>query len=318
VLIRLISADDVNCLLPMEVAIGLMKEAFTALTQGDAVMPERTRIGMPDGDILVMPAHLPEKALSLKAVLTYPGNHARGMPTTQGLVLVFDDATGTPRAVLDAGSLTALRTGAAGGLAADLLARRDARTVALIGCGVQGAKQLEAVRCVRDIDRILCVDSDEKTAAALVEAIRRSTESCTCELCPLADEAVAEADIVITATPSPTPTFDSTQLKAGVHVTALGSYQPHTQEVDAALVQRAFVVAEHRESAAREAGDLILADAEVDAELGQIVLGEAPGRTDDEQLTLFKSVGVAVQDTAAAAWVLEQAEERGVGQLVEL
>lgn len=316
--IRVLSADDVSSLLPMEVAIGLMKEAFAALTQGAAVMPDRTRIGMPDGDILVMPAYLPQKALSLKAVLTYPGNRAHNLPTTQGLVLVFDDATGTPKAVLDAGSLTALRTGAAGGLAVDLLARRDARTVALIGCGVQGGRQIEAVCCVRDVDRILLVDSDRASAEATADMIRRGPGSLTCEVCASADDAVGQADIVITATPSQTPTFDSRHLKAGAHVTAIGSYQPHTQEVDAALVKRAYVVAEHRDSAAREAGDLILAEAEPDAELGQIVLGQAPGRRDDEQITLFKSVGVAVQDTAAAAFVLEQAEERGVGELVDL
>lgn len=302
----------------MDVAIDLMREAFASLSQGEAVMPDRIQVDAPGGNILFMPAYLPGKALSMKAVSTYATNHARGIPTIQGLVVAFDEATGSPTGVLDARSITALRTGAAGGLAVDLLARRNARSLALIGCGVQGGKQIEAIGCVREIDHIRLFDQDRQMAESLAEQIARSGPPRECLICGSANKAVEEADIVITATPSPTPTFDSRRLQPGTHVTAIGSFQPHTQEIDAALVRRSYVVVEHAASAWREAGDLINADKRPDAELGQIVAGDAAGRQDDQQMTVFKSVGVAIQDTAAATWVLQRAEQQGIGTLVDL
>lgn len=302
----------------MDVAIDLMREAFVALSRGEAVMPDRIQVDAPKGNILFMPAYLPGKALSLKAVSTYGVNHERGIPTIQGLVVTFDEETGSPTAVLDARSVTAMRTGAAGGLAVDLLARREARSLALIGCGVQGAKQIEAIRCVRELESVRLYDRDRAMAEALAEAVRQTDGAPPCMLYASGDECATGADIVITATPSPTPTFDSRVLKPGTHVTAIGSFQPHTQEIDAALVQRAYVVVEHAESAWREAGDLIQAGKKPDAELGQVVAGTAPGRREDEQMTVFKSVGVAIQDTATATWVLQRAEQQGVGTLVDL
>jgi ornithine cyclodeaminase/alanine dehydrogenase-like protein (mu-crystallin family) len=315
---RLLSADQVSRLLPMDVAIDLMREAFAALSHGEAVMPDRIQVDAPGGNILFMPAYLPGKALSMKAVSTYATNHARGIPTIQGLVVAFDEATGSPTGVLDARSITALRTGAAGGLAVDLLARPDARSLALIGCGVQGGKQIQAISCVREIDHIRLFDQDRQMAESLADQIARSGQPRECLICGSADKAVEEADIVITATPSPTPTFDSRRLEPGTHVTAIGSFQPHTQEIDAALVRRSYVVVEHAASAWREAGDLIKAGKQPDAELGQIVSGDADGRQDDQQMTVFKSVGVAIQDTAAATWVLQRAEQQGIGTLVDL
>lgn len=302
----------------MDIAIDLMRDAFVALSRGQAVMPARTQVDAPEGNILFMPAYLPSKALSLKAVSTYAVNHARGLQTIQGLVVTFDESTGAPTAVLDARSITALRTGAAGGLAVDLLARRDAHSLALIGCGVQGARQIEAIRCVRQIDQVRLFDQDKPMAEALAARIADVDASVTCSLCDTPDQAVEGSDIVITATPSPTPTFDSKHIAPGTHVTAIGSFQPHTQEIDANLVRKAYVVVEHIDSAWREAGDLIIADRKPDAELGQIVIGHAQPRQNDRQITVFKSVGVAIQDTATAAWVLEHARKNDVGTLFEL
>lgn len=316
--IRLLSADEVSRLLPMSMAIDLMREAFTALSRGQAVMPNRIQVDAPDGNILFMPAYLPGKALSVKAVSTFGDNHARGIPTIQGLVMTFDESTGTATAVLDARSITAIRTGAAGGLAVDLLARADARTVALIGCGVQGGKQLEAISCVRRIDRVRLYDRDRAMAQTLAERVGDWGQPVECSVCESPDESVRGAHIVITATPSPTPTFNGQLIEPGTHVTAIGSFQPHTKEIDPELVQRSYVVVEHAESAWREAGELIQAGKRPDAELGQVVAGDAPGRRDDAQVTVFKSVGVAVQDTAAATWVLHRAEQQGVGILVDL
>jgi ornithine cyclodeaminase len=222
---------------------------------------------------------------------------------------------------MDGTWLTALRTGAAGGLAADLLARKDASTVALFGAGVQARSQLEAVRCVRPVTDVRVVSRTAASADALVAEL----DGLSARRARSPEDALRGADIVIAATDSRTPVFDGTLVEPGTHVTAIGSFTPEMREVDTALVTRARVVVDQREAALAEAGDLIgpirdgaLDASAVSAELGEVVLGRAPGRRTDEEITLFKSVGNAVQDVAIAASVLAEAERRGLGSTVEL
>jgi ornithine cyclodeaminase/alanine dehydrogenase-like protein (mu-crystallin family) len=230
-------------------------------------------------------------------------------------VLVLDGETGQPRAVMDGQELTSIRSGAAGGLAAKLLAREDAKTVAVFGAGHQARAQLAGVRAVRAIERVLIVgrsrESAERLAVELGDELRVEV---------ITDPAVAvrAADIVITATSSSEPVFDGRDLQPGVHITAVGAYKPTMRELDSEAVTRARVIVDHRAAALAEAGDLICADVTEFVELGEVVAGTKLGRQKREEITLFKSVGVAVQDAAAAQAVCDAAEKSGSGTLVEL
>lgn len=320
--LRILSAADVRAAVDMPAAIDAMREAFGALSSGRATVPIRLGLETDHGVSLFMPARLqsPDR-VAVKVVSVNPGNASRGLPAIHAVVLVVDPETGRPTALMDGTWLTALRTGAVGGLAADLLARPDATTVALFGAGVQARTQLEAVRCVRDIEEVRVVsrsgDSADRLVAEIegVRALRVDDPA----------EAVAGADIVIAATNSATPVFDGTLVEAGTHVTGVGSYTTEMREVDTELVRRARVIVDQREAILEEAGDIAgpIADGAVDAsvmaaEIGDIVLGRTPGRTTDEEVTFFKSVGNAAQDVAVAARVLQAAERDGLGTVVEI
>ena len=316
--LRILSGEDVDRLLPMPQAIQLMRKAFGALSSGRAVMPMRSSVETESGDMHVMPVFLEDAALCVKMVLTYPSNRPRNLPVVQGTLLCFDPETGTPRALMDCGRLTAIRTAAGGGLAIELLARPDSHVMLLIGAGVQGRMQAEAAMVARDIRQIFVTDMHRATADEFRAAMAERPDAPTVTVVDTADQVVDQAHIVVTATTSRTPTFDGRLLRPGTHVTAIGSYRPDWREVDTHTVQQAYVVVDSRRSAALEAGDLIIPQREPDAELGEIVNQTAAGRSDEQQITLFKSVGVAVQDAAVAGWVLKQAEAQGVGVLVDM
>lgn len=320
--IRILSADAVRACVDMPAAIDAMREAFAALSAQEATVPMRLALETEHGVSLFMPAHLRESGnAGAKVVSVNPGNAARGLPAIHAVVLVLDVLTGRPTALMDGTWLTALRTGAVGGLAADLLARSDAKTVALFGAGVQARTQLEAVRCVREITEVRVVSRSGASADRLagevvgVRAVRVDD----------ANDAIAGADIIIAATSSSTPVFDGARVEPGTHVTGVGSYTLDMREVDTALVQRARIIVDQREAVMEEAGDIVgpIRDGVVDetviiAEIGEVVLGRVPGRTADSEITFFKSVGNAVQDVAVAARVLAAAESEGHGLVVDL
>ena len=320
--IRILSADDVRASVGMPAAIDAMREAFAALSAGEVTVPVRLALETEHGVSLFMPAHLRNSGdAGAKVVSVNPGNVARGLPAIHAVVLVLDVLTGRPTALIDGTWLTALRTGAVGGLAADLLARRDAKTVALFGAGVQARTQLEAVRCVREIAEVRVVSRGGASADRLVAEL----EDVLGVRVDDANEAIAGADIIIAATNSSTPVFDGSRVEPGTHVTGVGSFTLHMREVDAALVSRARVIVDQREAVMGEAGDIVgaIRDGVVDetiivAEIGEVVLGRVPGRTADTDITFFKSVGNAVQDVAVAARVLAAAEAEGRGVVVEL
>jgi ornithine cyclodeaminase len=203
-------------------------------------------------------------------------------------------------------------------LAADLLARPEANVVALFGAGVQAQAQLQAVLAVRSIKQVNLISRTKASAQKLAEEITTWPNAPQVVLADSPRQAVAEADIIIGATTSTTPLFDGNDLEPGTHVTGVGSFTPEMQEIDAVTVARARIVVDSREACLAEAGDLIIPGAKIDAELGEIVNGTKPGRQSAEEITFFKSVGVAVQDAAAAAAVLAIAEAQRLGVLVDL
>ncbi len=317
--IRILSAVDVRAALPMSAAIEAMRRAFGQLSAGQADVPLRARVATEKGVTLLMPAYLPQsRALGVKIVSVYGDNSTLGLPVVSAAVLVLNPKTGLPLALMDGNSLTAIRTGAGGGLAADLLARQDAHTVALFGAGVQARAQLQAVMTVRPIEQVHLISRTRQSAQKLADEIAGWQNAPRVVLATSPRQAVQHADIVITATTSATPVFDGSDLQPGTHVTGVGSYTPQMQEVDAVTVNRARVVVDSRVACLAEAGDLIIPNAEIAAELGEIVNGTQPGRLDDEEITFFKSVGVAVQDAVAAAAVLAQAQARNLGTVVNL
>ena len=322
-MIRILTADQVREALPMPKAIEAMKRAFGQLSAHQADIPLRGRLATEKGITLLMPAFLRQsRELAIKIVSIYGDNPRMGLPTVAGLVMVLDPQTGMLLALMDGTSLTAIRTGAAGGLAAELLSRKEAGTVALFGAGVQGKSQLQGVMAVRNIRKVWILDSSlnqaEKLAAEMASWPSRPEIVAKRSSGRDVREAVSQADIVIAATTSLTPLFDGNDLRPGTHVTGVGSFTPQMQEIDEITVRRARVIVDSREACMAEAGDLIIAGAVISAEIGEIVNGVFPPRQNDQEITFFKTVGVAVQDAAAAATVLAEATEKGLGTLVSL
>jgi ornithine cyclodeaminase len=328
--VRIISREEVKRAITMAQAIETVKAAFAQLSRGRALVPIRTQLGVPlhDGVTLFMPAYLEESdQLGMKMVSVFSGNIEQGLPLINAMVTLIDAETGLPTAIIDGTYLTALRTGAASGAATDLLARKDAKTAAVLGTGVQGRTQLLAVATVRSIERVLVFDKRQQSAEAFRGEMEKTGPPIPAEIevAPSAKAAVREADVICTATTSMTPVFSDSDLKPGVHVNAIGSFTPQMQELPMATLGRALLVVDSRPAVWAEAGDFIIARREgliteesVHAELGEIVAGTRPGRTSDDQVTLFKSVGNAVQDVSVGARVFEEAKKKGLGTVVDL
>ena len=319
---RVLSRADILPLITMEDAIDAMARAFGQLSAGRAEMPGRVGLTSGEGTSLFMPARLGGGGeRGVKVVSVFPGNRALGLQGINGVILMLDDGTGLPAALLDAGELTAIRTAAAAGLAARLLSRPASRVLTVFGAGVQAPRQIEAVRAVRPIEEVRIVSEGGGSARRLASSLEGVAARA------LADpvEAVHGADIIVAVTTSRTPVFDGSELEAGTHVSGSGSFTPDTREIGGEVVLRARVVVEERRAALEEAGDLVIPIREglvppdvIDADLGEIVSGEAPTGRAGRHLTFFKSVGTAVQDVAIGAEVLRRAEVEGVGRVVEV
>jgi ornithine cyclodeaminase/alanine dehydrogenase-like protein (mu-crystallin family) len=309
------SKEDIRKKITMPRAIELMRGAFLQLSSGGAIVPVRTVIESRDhmGRVLYMPSYSGEFGLfGLKMVTVFDNNEALNLPVIQGRMLVMDGATGTPRAVLDAEYLTALRTGAASGLATDLLARLNAEVLALFGTGVQAETQLEGIMAVRPIREILIFGKTEKRTMAFCDNIRKKA---SCTIHPGTPDDLRRADIICTATTSSTPLFQYEQLKSGTHINGIGSYKPSMQELAASVITQSLLIVDQREAALSEAGDIVIplqqgmiTKDHIHAELGEIISGYKKGRTSDSQLTVFKSVGNAIQDLAIAHAMMNAGE----------
>lgn len=327
---RILSADDVRQAVPMAAAIDAVEAAFVSLSAGQVEAPLRAHLATPErqGLSLFMPARIAgpgAPALGLKVVSIFPRNIGRGEPTIYALVNIFDAETGRPLAVLDGTYLTALRTGAASGVATRHLARPEARVLALFGAGAQALPQALAICAVRPIERIWLVNRSRERAQLLAARMRGAGLTLDLRIAPSVEQALAEADIICTATAASTPLFADAALRPGTHINGIGSYQPSMAEVPAATVARARVVVDQTAAAWAEAGDLIQArDAgligtnHVLGELGAVAAGRLIGRTSPDEITFFKSVGNAVQDVAVASLALARAAELGLGVEVTL
>lgn len=325
-----LTRNQVRALVSMPDAIALMKQAFGELSAGRTVSPLRTVIPLPDreADALFMPAFVPAMdALGLKSVNVFRNNPARGLPAIHALVMLVDTETGQPAAIMDGSYLTALRTGAVSGAAADLLAREDSRTLTVIGAGAQGVTQIAAICAVRPIERVIAVDISEVALERLRDGIRQDWPELIdrIEVSTDAAHAVRQADIVCTATTSRKPVFADADLKPGTHISGVGAYTPHMQEIPAETVVRATVVVDAIDAALEEGGDLIIplqqglvTREHFSRELGMLVNEEVAGRTSRDETTFFKSVGNAVQDVVVAKQAVERARTTGMGIDIDL
>jgi ornithine cyclodeaminase len=319
--ILVLNQAEVEQLLDMEGCIEAMAGILEALARGELFQPLRT-IAFPPGEssaIGLMPAHRSggSAAYSLKTVCVFPDNPTRGLDAHQGTVTLFSGETGQVRALMNASAITAIRTAAVSAVATRLLARDDANELAIVGSGVQGRSHIEAMRAVRPWARIRIASRTNENAQALAdETGAEAAES--------VEEAVRGADVVVTATNSSEPVLRHEWLKPGAHVNAVGSSVKTARELDTATMAAGSLFVDRRESTLNEAGDYLLAAEEgaigpdhIKAEIGEILIGKHPGRTSPDELTVFKSLGLAVEDLAAAEYVVQRARERGVGTTVE-
>lgn len=317
--IRLLRAADVARGCTMAEAIDAVAEGFRALSDGRAHAPARVGIPLTAGGVsLAMPCSIDGWAYaSLKVVNVAPANIPAGLPLIYATIVLSDARTGRALAVLDGATITALRTGAAGGVAARTLAPPDASVLALFGAGAQARSQLLAAAAVRGLREARVVEPDGGRAAAFLAwaATIPALARVTVRVAP-ADAAVRGADLVVTATTSAVPVFDGAALAAGVHVTAVGAFTPTTRELDDATVRGARLVVDERHAAFAEAGELQGLRPEDAAEIGEVLAGRVPGRSSRAERTIFKSVGNAVQDLVVAAHVYERALAEGFGQEV--
>lgn len=325
--IRFLSADEVRCALPMAEAVEGMMAAFRELSANRVVVPMRAHIPVPEhkGDILIMPAYSPDTSrFGLKVITLFADNPSLDLPFIQAMVMLYDAATGSPLAIMEGTALTAIRTGAGCGAATALLARDDVGKVAIFGAGIQSRTQLEATCAVRPIREASVLDQDGARAAVFARETSAQL-GITVTVAATSAEALAGAGVVCTATTASTPLFADSELAAGTHINAIGSYKPHMREIPPETVVRSYLVVDRTDAAWEEAGDLIMplndgliSKDHVRAELGEIVAGTKPGRPDPLAVTFFKSVGNAIQDLAAASLVLANAEKLGLGTTVRL
>jgi ornithine cyclodeaminase len=325
-----LSQRDVAALLSMRDCIDVMGRALTALTRGESVLPLRTVFRLPSGTdfFALMPAYIGPggagaAAVGAKVITVVPGNHGTERDSHQGAVLLFDTVNGSLLAVLDATSITSIRTAAVSALATKHLARADADDLAILGSGVQARTHLEAIPLVRRIRRVRVWSRDATRARMFVDSMAGRFPDIS--VSSSAEAAVRDASIVCTVTSSTTPVLEGKWLADGAHVNVVGAATPRAREVDSETIVRSRVFVDRRESALAEAGDILIPISEgaitgehIVAELGEIVGGARAGRESVREITLFKSLGLAVEDIAAAQHVFSLAVERRIGTDVAL
>ncbi len=317
-----IDGETVCRVLPVGECIEVMAGTFADLAAGRVGQPLRSVIRLASGGGLLgmMPADGSRRGVAgIKVLSVFPGNATVGLPSHQGLVLLFEAEHGRLLAVVDAESITAVRTPAASAVATRALALESACTLALLGTGVQAEGHLESMRAVRPVREVRVWDVDSARAA---EFAKVQSERCSLrvEVAKTAEEAVSGARIICTLTPSKEPILRSEWVEAGAHINAVGACTPDAREMDSALVARARVFTDSRESLLAEAGDFLIPLAEgaigrdhLRAELGDVLIGRAPGRETDDEITLFESLGLGAEDLAAAERVHRRCREQGLG-----
>jgi ornithine cyclodeaminase len=317
--ILVLTQSEVEQLLDMQGCMEAMADVLAALARGELFLPLRM-IAFPPGEnsgIGLMPSHRggSAPAYALKTVCLFPDNAKRGLDPHQGTVTLFSGETGEVRALMNASAVTAIRTAAVSGVATRALAREDARTLAILGAGFQAAAHLDALRAIRDFERVVIWNRTPGRAASFDGV----------EEAPTAEEALRDADVVVTATAAAEPILRRAWLKEGAHVNAVGSSIPTARELDTATMVDCALFVDRRESAVNEAGDFVIAQREgaltadaIRGELGEVLIGAVEGRRSEQELTVFESLGLAVEDLAAAEHVLARAEAENAGMVVSL
>ncbi|MEE9217835.1 MAG: alanine dehydrogenase [Acidobacteriota bacterium] len=323
--VLVLARRDIESVMSFGDAIDAVEEAFREHGLGRATMPAKVYLDLPEysGDFRAMPAYLPNlKVAGLKWVNSHPGNRSRGLPSVMAVMILSDPETALPLALLGATYLTLVRTGAGGGVAARKLARPDSWRLGLVGCGVQARAQTEALRRVLPLREAWLHDVRRETAEALAKDMR--SWGITIHLAASARECVEAADVVVTATPARHPVVEAEWVKPGTHINAIGADAPGKQELESKLLTRARVIVDDREQAFH-GGEVnvplkegLLLREQIHATLGEVVAGKKPGRENDEQITIFDSTGLAIQDLAVSRLAYDRCRERGLGTKVDL
>ncbi len=318
---RILSKQDLESLLTMEDVLGALEEGFRNFKEDPGVIPVRLHLDVKEsaGVFLYMPAYLPGINRSgVKIVSVFPGNPALGKPTIYASYLLSDAQTGELVALIEGSTLTGMRTGGASALATGYLAREDARVLGIIGTGFQAYFQVKAILAVRNIERVLAFDRDEKKLSAFCDTLK---DEAPISKTATASALVTASDIIVTATTSPVPVFSGLEVRPGTHINAIGSYRPETREIDDDLIVRAKIVVDNMEGALSEAGDLIIplnegkiTASSIHGDLGDLVTGRKPGRENPQEITLFKSVGFALEDIVVANRAYEKAQRSDSGR----
>jgi len=315
--VRIVTQKDVPSLLPMAECVEVMARALETMARGEVVLPLRSLLRLPDspGLLGLMPGYLGSPAtFGLKVVSVMPQNHGTPYDSHQGTVLIFEVEHGRLLAVVDASSVTAIRTAAVSGVATRALARDDAGDLAILGSGVQAVSHLDAMKAVKPLRRVRVWSRDAERARAF--AARESTRhGLRVEVAGSARAALEGADLVCTTTSAREPVLESGWLAPGVHINAVGACFKNTRELDTATVKGSRLIVDCRESALNEAGDFLIPRAEgafgddhIAGELGEVLIGRVPGRRTRDERTLFKSLGIAIEDLAAAHHIWRKAE----------
>ena len=322
----LLSRQDIKKVFSILDAVEADKEAFTLVADGKCDMPLRTNIPAPkyDGCFLFMPAYAEElNTAALKTVNIFPHNIDNGLPSSPAQVLLIDGKTGIVTAILDGTYVTQLRTGASSGAAFDVLAKKNCRIGALIGTGGQAATQLEAMIAVRKLEEVRVYDLNYERTVSFARQMQEELQSYGTRIIPVSssDEAIGDADLLITVTPSSKPVFDGTKIKKGCTISCVGAYQHHMQEMDPAILPRASkIYFDSREAVLSESGDIliplekgIITEDDFTGDIGNVIKGELTGRENDDEIIVYETVGVGAQDLVTAKIIYEKAVKAGVG-----
>ena len=322
----LLNKEDIKHVFSMKDTIESVKQAFMLYSEGKTENPLRTNINVSkfDGTLLVMPTYAEStNYASLKIINIYPKNIDKGIPTSFAQVILIDARTGDIVAVLDGTYVTQLRTGAASGACFDVLGRKDAKVGALIGTGGQAATQLEAMMSVRKLELVKVYDCSPERTNKFVDTMSKKLDGYNTKIVAAhsADEAVEDTDLLITVTPSKKPVFDASKCKRGITISCIGSYQPDMQEMDPQILTRADkIYFDSKSSVLEESGDIIIplnngiiTEDDFTGELGEVLSGKIKGRESDEEIIVFKTVGVGVQDLVTAKAIYEKSVAAGIG-----
>lgn len=322
----ILTKETIGKFFSMQDSMEAVKKAFSLFSKGKIDVPLRTQMVTDDqqGVYTIMPAYSKyANAACVKVLSTFNRNIEKGLPSLNAQILVMSDSTGVIEAVIDGAYVTSLRTGAASGVAIDILAKQSCSKGALIGTGGQGAAQLEAMLTARRLDEVHLYDADAERAGDFLKAMRARLEKFNTKLVLAADpdNAIIDADVVITATPSAKPVFDGSKVKQGATISGIGSYRPDMQELDPELLVRASkIFYDSKEAILSEPGDILIplndgtmAKDKLTGELGDVINGEIPGRQSDLDIIVFKTVGIAAQDLITSKHIFDKAVQGGFG-----